>query len=74
MMNIKNIFIQKFQFNDSVNFIIVSPHIEEIKNKFLDTTKFYKIKFLELKFEEKNIKQIVDCKFLKRIVTQVNPF
>lgn len=57
---IKNIFIQEFQFNDNVNFIIVSPHIEEIKNKFSDTKKFDKIKFLELKFEEKNIKQIVD--------------
>ena len=57
---IKNIFIQEFQFNKNVNFIIVSPHIEEIKNKFSDTKKFEKIKFLELKFEEKNLKQIVD--------------
>jgi hypothetical protein len=37
-----------------------APTIEEIKNKFSDTKKFDKIKFLGLKFEEKNIKQIVD--------------
>ena len=57
---IKNIFIQEFQFNDNTNFIIVSPYIEVIKNKFLDTKKFDEIKFLELKFEENNIQQIVD--------------